>query len=240
MKHLRRWSEEGATFTEMSLVEASQCEPAPNEVYSRTLKTLGLPSVVALTAVAATPTVVSQTGVATKTGLTLLAKVLTISLVGGIVGGGLLITKSRHTDVSSRAKVVASRVAVRPLAVPPNVVAPVPPVPSAAAPSPVQAPGRSTHSASAEDRLPQELKALELAHRALTMHDPNTALQILDRYRGTFPHGNLASDEMMLRVQALVASGNRAEAQAFADSYSIAHPNSPYSQWLEKLVHSEQ
>jgi outer membrane protein assembly factor BamD (BamD/ComL family) len=91
-------------------------------------------------------------------------------------------------------------------------------------------------AASTDDRLAGEVTALERAHQALAAHNHEAALHLLDRYRTQFPRGALASEETVLRVQALLASGDRAGAQALADAHSAAHPDSPYGRRLEDLV----
>jgi outer membrane protein assembly factor BamD (BamD/ComL family) len=101
------------------------------------------------------------------------------------------------------------------------------------------APLRQARPVSPSDQLAREVRALELAHRALTEHDPRAALARLDRYRAQFPGGSLSSEAAVLRAQALLASGDRAGAQAVADSFSAAHPDSPYASRLKEIVRSE-
>jgi len=84
-----------------------------------------------------------------------------------------------------------------------------------------------------------EVSAIESAHRALSDHEPESALRLLDRYRARFPAGALAPEETAMRAQALLAAGRRARAQALADSYLPTHPDSPYGQWLMELVRSK-
>jgi outer membrane protein assembly factor BamD (BamD/ComL family) len=87
--------------------------------------------------------------------------------------------------------------------------------------------------------LSRELKTLELAHQALAAHNPRTALGVLDRYRAQFPEGRLASEAVLLRVQALVAIGDRAGAQALADAYAAANPGTPYARRLKEIVQGQ-
>jgi hypothetical protein len=241
VSELRRWSEEGATADEMALVEASRRERAPSSARARTLKALGIAA--AVTSAATSTTVAATTAAAAKGGLSVLTKVLVISLVGGgIVAGGLAVRASRQTVMPSSRQVVAPAAATR-LAVvaPSNAVLPAPSASSAIdSRSRPGAPARPTPAASTDDRLSREVVALELAHKALTAHNPEAALRLLNRYRAQFPSGVLASEEIVLRVQALLASGDRAGAQALADGYSAAHPDSPYARRLEDLVHAEQ
>jgi hypothetical protein len=82
-----------------------------------------------------------------------------------------------------------------------------------------------------------EVAALERAHKALGKHDPEGALFELDRYRAQFPNGSLASEETVLRVQALLALGDRSGAQRLAETYIAAHSDSPYARRIQELLH---
>jgi hypothetical protein len=232
---IKRWSEEGATTTEISMLEAVRRESPPADVCSRTLKTLGL---AAATTALATPSVAAPTGALTKSGLSFLTKVLAISLVGGIVGGGLLVTRSRNAGVPSTEPRVTSTLASPPVAPPSDVTTPLTPPPHASAPVTVQGPPRPARSASVDDHLSQEVTALELARQALTVRNADAAIAILDQYEERFPRGALASEEIVLRAQALLIRGDRTGAQKLADSYSATHPDSPFARRLERLVHT--
>jgi hypothetical protein len=237
MTELRPWAEEGAEPTELALLAASRREHAPPEARTRALKALGI--AVALSAV--TTTTAAAAG-AIGRGVTLL-KVLGAALVGGsLVAGGVLVEQHvRHAPAARSGAVIApdalgtARTAA--------LVAPAGPVPAAseAAPSassPASAAPRAARAETSDGRLSKEVKALELAHRALAAHDPSSALRLLDRYRREFPSGALGSDATVLRVQALLAAGDRATAQRLADSYSTAHPDTPYARRIQDILRS--
>ena len=235
MTELRRWSEEGATAQEMTLLDASRRQSVPEHTLARTLRAVGVAA--AATAVGTTSTAAA----ATQGGLTLASKVLILSLVGsGVVAGGLAVRAAHHQAQTTVTSVAAP--APRPASANPAPIEtpiPAPPAVSAAVaepPAPAAAPAPPARPASSSDRLSREVKALELAHRALVEHDPQGALGLLDRYRAQFPAGSLASDAIVLRAQALLASGNRAGAQALADTYSAAHPDSPFARRLQEIV----
>jgi len=242
MSELRRWSEEGATPAELSLLEVSRREQAPAKARARTLGALGL----AVAVSTATSTAVATTS---RSGVGLLLKVLGTSLLGGgLVVTGLAI---HHAHLAATATTSAKRVRTAantsvpvkiptasastdsiPLATsdPEAEVATAPAVASSAS-------QRPTRPEAAAGRLSREVAALERAHHALAAQDPSAALHFLDRYRAEFPSGALGSEATVLRVQALLASGNRAAAQTLADSYSSAHPDSPYSRRIQAILH---
>lgn len=253
MSDLRRWSEEGATPEEIALVEAAQRDRAPADARLRTLEALAVAAAVTTTAAASATaaattaattagamTPAGATGVAVTAatgGLSVATKVVAISMLGGIVAGGVVVSAS-HRPPGPGHSLVAPAAAEHTVVESAKAALPSPAVASSTGPVPVGPYARSALPASTEDRLSREVAALELAHRALADHNPESALRLLDRYRARFPAGTLASEETVLRVQALLATGERTRAQALADSYSAAHPDSPYSRRLEGLVHS--
>ena len=246
MTELRRWSEEGATSDEIALLEASRRERPSARAQARALRALGV--AVGATTIGTTAPVAAAA--ATKGGLTFLSKIVILSLVGGgVVAGGATVRAVRHaTQAPPRPAVVAVAKPVSPaparteestamsastLASPPSSASIEVPRVHAGAPP------RLPRPVSSNDPLARELKALELAHRALAAHDPRSALALLDRYRAQFPGGSLSSEATVLRAQALLESGDRAGAQAVADAYVSAHPDSPYAKRLKETVRGE-
>jgi hypothetical protein len=245
VSELRRWSESGATPDEISLIQALRRDCAPPHLQGKTLKALGVAAAVGSAATAANAA--AMTATATKGGLGALAKVLAVSLLGGgIVLGGAMVERRLHTE--RPASLPQSGVTTSPKTGPTSpveapAVEPPSPEPSldTRAHVPVSAPAPSASAgASSKDRLSRELRALELAERALAERAPDTALRLLDNYNAKFPGGSLASEAMVLRARALLMRGNVAGAQDLADTYSAAHPDSPYAQRLEDLVHGRR
>jgi outer membrane protein assembly factor BamD (BamD/ComL family) len=61
-------------------------------------------------------------------------------------------------------------------------------------------------------------------------------LSTLDEYARGFPHGALAPEASVLRIEALVAAGDRTAAMRAAQSFLQANPTSPYAQRIESLL----
>ena len=243
MNELRRWSEEGATQAELSLLEVSRREHAPAQARARAFGALGI--AVALSTVTAT------TAAATGRSVGVLLKVLGVSLVGGgLVAGGIAVHRAHQatataamvsqprTVSSTNATVTTPETSEPQEAVPPAASASAEETTSAAPLAPSSVSSRPTRPEATAGRLSREVAALELAHQALAAHNPSSAIHLLDRYRAEFPNGALGSEATVLRVQALLAGGNRAAAQALADSYSSAHPDSPYARRIQDTLHS--
>ncbi|HEX8793712.1 MAG TPA: outer membrane protein assembly factor BamD [Polyangiaceae bacterium] len=105
--------------------------------------------------------------------------------------------------------------------------------PRAAAPAASVAPGPTE---SATSSVPSELAALQQARAALGAGDPARALSMLDAYGARFPHGAMAQEAVVLRIEALVRAGDRPAAQRAADAYLGANPQSPYVDRIRSLL----
>jgi hypothetical protein len=81
-----------------------------------------------------------------------------------------------------------------------------------------------------------EVTRLDEARTALDQADPDRALTILQEYARRFPRGALAPEAAVLRIEALVAAGDRAAATRAAQSFLRANPSSPYAQRIESLL----
>jgi len=84
--------------------------------------------------------------------------------------------------------------------------------------------------------LPAELSTLDQARTALRSGDPARALSILDGYASRFPHGSMAPEATMLRIEALVKAGDRAAAGRVADGFLTMSPGSPYAARIRSLL----
>jgi hypothetical protein len=84
--------------------------------------------------------------------------------------------------------------------------------------------------------LTRELGLIESARAALAENRPRVTLSRLDTYRTQFPHGRLGTEASMLRLEALVALGDRAGAQRIATRLLRNSPNSPYSPRIRSLL----
>lgn len=226
---LRRWSEEGASTSELELLASARAEKPSSASRTRIASALGVGAALTTTTTAA----------ATSGGISLAAKVgSAVVLVGATTFGVFQISREKPVD-------------------PPAVVAAPPPAPVAVVESPtprpssepavVAPPGESSKpevrprsfassAPSTGDNLGKELAALERARKALAGDSPDKALAELDKYGKRFPKGELASERTVLQVQALLARGKRDEAVALANQFAAAHPDSPYSKRVLALV----
>jgi hypothetical protein len=99
---------------------------------------------------------------------------------------------------------------------------------------------RSSPSADRKSAGPQSLEpqiaAIDRARSDLASGDAPGCLRDLDAYARDFPHGTFAQEATVLRIQALIASGNKAKAQALGDRFLRANPNGPYARRIRALL----
>lgn len=120
----------------------------------------------------------------------------------------------------------------------------VPSSPSVVEPAPAAAPIAVTHAARSVDEAPSavgssattEVAKLDEARTALAQGDAARALSTLEGYARRFPRGVLAPEAAVLRIEALVAAGDRPAATRTAQSFLREHPASPYAQRIGSLL----
>jgi hypothetical protein len=77
-----------------------------------------------------------------------------------------------------------------------------------------------------DDALAVERRLIEMARTALTRGDPAATLSAIAQAEREFPAGQLAEERDVLRIQALLATGKRAEAEQAAETFEAKHPKS--------------
>jgi hypothetical protein len=263
---LPRWSEEGATAEELRLIEASRRERPDPEARLRTLLALGVggPSG------GSPPAGGEPSAGRGWRVLTTSKKVILAVCGGGAIAGAAWFALAHRSPVPAAASnpsipivpPVAPPPTLGPVA-PAIIEAPSKgPATSAATGDrepppratlrrsirrvPSAGPARSSEAVDpakplvAESTLAAEVAALERAHEALAGHDAGSAMRALDRYEANFPAGRLASEETVLRVQALLAEGDRHAAGALAERFFSVHPESSYARRVRDLLHDAE
>jgi hypothetical protein len=84
--------------------------------------------------------------------------------------------------------------------------------------------------------LAEEVAAIKSAKGALASGNAAQASRELDAYKLHFPRGRLSQEATVVRIEALIDSGNQAAAGTVADRFLAAHPDSPYSARIRTLV----
>ena len=108
------------------------------------------------------------------------------------------------------------------------------------APAPAAAPPSRSPPAAAEpnsnNSLAAELEALDSARRALSAGNGGQALQLLDAHGRRFPRGRLRLEAEVLRIEALMQTGQRAAASARAKAFVKRYPNSVFVSRLQRFA----
>jgi hypothetical protein len=113
-------------------------------------------------------------------------------------------------------------------------VARVTPPPDAAPVERTPLPGARAADGEAQG-LTREARLLERA-RALVSQSPSGALGALQRHEAEFPHGTLELERDLLKVEALVHLGRRAEAEKVARAIRARAPGNLYERRLARLL----
>jgi hypothetical protein len=77
--------------------------------------------------------------------------------------------------------------------------------------------------------LRHEIIALDGVRQASASGRPRAALALLDEYASKFPKGKLREEALVLRIEALHASGDQAAAEKLAHRLLADSPNTPYA-----------
>lgn len=238
MNDPRRLLEENDDELENAMLRSVRGDSVSREGRQRILAGLGI-SAAALTAStgAASSIALAKSGVLKGTSA-VVVKWLALCSVVSLIPAGVWVARTRTTasvelahpsDAPTRPQ--RSQPAVE--ASPPVAVTP-PEVPTAAFPAReartvASPPGRSS-------ALSDEVAALQVARTALADRDPNAALAALDRYKNRFAGGRLGPEATVLRIEALVLRGDRAQASALADRFESSNPKSPYAERIRSIL----
>jgi len=84
--------------------------------------------------------------------------------------------------------------------------------------------------------LSEELAALDAARALLAHGDPSGALVRLDSYNRSFPKGRLQLEAEVLRIEALMKSGQQDFAKKRAQAFLTKHPNSVLASRVRALL----
>jgi hypothetical protein len=110
-------------------------------------------------------------------------------------------------------------------------------LPVAPVAAPVATPSRVRKaSPAASTDITGEISEITLVRGLLDKGDARGALTALDRYHQDYPHGALAPEASVLRIEALQLAGERSRAKALGESFLKAHPKSPHAQRVRSLL----
>jgi hypothetical protein len=87
-------------------------------------------------------------------------------------------------------------------------------------------------------RVRAEVAALDEARHALARGEPARALSILDAYGARFPHGVMAPEATLVRIEALLKAGDRPAAERAATTLAATDPDNPYLARVQSLLAS--
>lgn len=115
------------------------------------------------------------------------------------------------------------------------------PPPPAIASAPVtretaRAPASTQVAEPALSPLAEETALLDRARASLTARDGSAALAALAEHDRRFASGSLAPEALVVRVEALLLSGRRADAERVGERFLASHPTSPLGRRIRSLL----
>jgi hypothetical protein len=226
MSDPRRLIEEGATDFEAKLLRAGRTDAPSHRGRRRILAGLGFGGLFSTLAV--------STGAdASMRGWLFAAGGGAASAIA--VWAGVSAWSGEKADAPVPPKPVVTAVAA-PRAPAPEPVQALPSPTPEAAPAPAQVRASRAQPERKTDGLSGEIAALEGARRALAGGKPGAALRALDDYTRNYPERRLGSEATVLRVEALLAAGERARAVRLGEDFLRSHPNGPYEKRVRSLI----
>jgi TolA-binding protein len=222
---------------ERALLEAGREGGASPRAKERTLAALGLSAATAGGAVAARPW--WSAGWVKLAGLA--------ALGGALLVGAWALRRSQPSAPPADERAVAPTLApTSEHTEPAHAVAPPAPEPIALPATPAEPPPRVRMAPvarapiasvpTAAPSLAEEIATIDRARRALYDHDAHGALRALDEHDRRFPSGALAPEAQVLRVEALLAAGDRPGAEAVANRLLAASPSGPQAERVRMLL----
>ena len=188
------------------------------------------------------PPVAASTAIVAGSKLAFLKGVFIVAGIGAtgalaIWGGQTMVQDRTPAAVSpTRAVVPAPAAAPRP-ALKATPIEALPETEAAvAAEAPAPAPAPRAVVPSKVDTLPLELEAIDNARRALASGNPALASRLLDSYQARFPKPRLRAEATVLRVETLIARGDRAGAARLGRAFLTSNPKSPYARRVRSLI----
>ncbi len=249
------------SFRNALLQSAADDGPAPAAL-DRELARLGLATAAGTAALTAASGATAKVGAASLLSTTL-AKVTIVATIAVIGAAGYVAARAPTSTIATATTATTATATATATAVPapivatpietasvaPASVAPAPVAPAPVAPAPV-APVAPAHakdhvgarpatSAAVAEELTRTLAAeVALVDRARTLarSSPGEAMTALDEYARTFPGGTLRDEAAVVRVEALLAAGHRADAERTAQPYLRDRPNTPIARRMTDLL----
>jgi len=215
---------------EAELLRAGKADAMPERSGVAILAGLGL----------AAPSVAASTAVVAGSKLAFLKGVFIVAGIGATgalaIWGGQRMVEDRTPVAVSPTRAVVTAPAVAP---PPALKAtPIEALPEAEAAVAAEAPAPVPRAVvpSKVDTLPLELEAIDNARSALASGNAALASRLLDSYHARFPKPRLRAEATVLRVETLIARGDRAGAARLGRAFLTSNPKSPYARRVRSLI----
>ena len=234
----------GATDAELAILKAGASEEPPQSGRHRLSALLGVSAGLSAS-VTAGGSKAAAASAAKMLGAHVGAKWLVLLSVGALAGGGAILYHQRNTRTAPAptSTIETNRADLRvakPTDTEPEGRGAEPPSePAPANRQETKAPQANAPEASARGgakSIGLEIEKLDGVRRALRANTPTEALRLLEVYDREHGGGVLAQEAVLLRIEALAASGNTAAARSVAERFLKDNPKTPHRRRISALV----
>ena len=245
MSGLERLLAGEATDFERELLGAWDRRQPSTEARARALALAGagLGAAAVLSSASATAAKAATTSIAPKAVIgwsAVLVKWIAVGLVGATATAGAVAyvhhasLSGASTESADTRSSPASTTQAKPVAAAP--ASPEPTTTIELGPNATPAAKAKAPSSARSSTLDDEVAMIDQARRAIANGDASAALQVVGSYDSKYPGGALSQESTEIRIEALLAQGNRGAAERLAAKFFASHPSSPYVHRIRALL----
>lgn len=233
--------------SELSVLRTAELDVPPPGSVERTLTAIGVGATLGAGAgLGGASSLASVANVGRMAHASFWLKWLGAAAIGGGIASVVFLAKHQAAPVAPAPIASATAVSHVP-ELPPKAPAPPPERPALAEPAPVPARSvapartdsaeRADKAADNKDALADEIRIIDEARGRVRQGDATGALEALRRYDQLVKRGgSMRAEATVVRIEALKASGDAAGAGALADRFLSKNPDSPYADYVKRIL----
>lgn len=240
MKDPQPLLDDGATALELALLQAGDADRPSPKARQAALAALGLSGAILS---ASSPVAAAAGNAAVSSGARLLAAkwwaIGALVTASGAAGLGYGYATSAGSPATSPSAHAAPQPSHAPLTSTAELPAPQvfpTPIPVVTTTEHPPAPPLRSSSSASNPGIQDQIAIIDRARAAVAAHQPAAAMAALDDYQRRFPGGVLAQEASLLRIETLVARGDKAGAARLGHRFLERYPRSAMAARIKSLI----
>lgn len=232
--------DDGATELELRLLQAGAADGPSVKARHAAMAALGLSAAVlsaSAPAAAGSPALASGVRLISAKWWAMGALVTVTGAAGlgyvALAGSHATSPTAQATPQRPRAQLVSASPVAEPTA---PVASAAPVLPVTPAPERPLSPQLHSSSSAGTPGIQEQIALIDRARAAVVAHQPSTAMVALDEYQRRFPGGVLTQEAALLRIDALLARGDRANAARLGHQFLARYPRSAMAGRVKALI----